>query len=197
MEPTDLLKEYAALSRRAVQTQWHLAKEYAEAAGKTAGRRPPEPAAWARTAGTEAARWWREAAKLGLGYGTAVIDLNRSTGRRLIDELGSPAVARVSMTLSGASGETVQTPLTIANTRATDERVSFAPGPLRGADGTGVSGAWSFTPTALDLAPGEEKQVQVALELADLAAGTRWTGTIAVVDATGTVLDVDVTVDVG
>lgn len=199
MGPAELLQEYAALTKRAIETQWHLAKVYGEATTHAvrSAPDPSAPATWAKTMSAETGRWWREAAQLGLAYGGQVLDLNRTTGQRLVDAIAHSAPNRLAVALSGKLGQTVRTPLAVANSRATSERVTFRPGPMRPASGADVDGVWTFDPGALELDPGAEQQVQMSLLLDDttFTAGA-WNGVVAVVDGSGVVLEVDVALDI-
>jgi hypothetical protein len=200
MGPAELLQEYATLTKQALETQWQLAKDYGEATTQAVrgGPDPSAPATWARTVSAETARWWREAAQLGLSYGGKVLDLNRTTGERLVGAIAQSAPPRLAVTLSGKAGQTVRTPLAVANSRTTRERVTFRPGPLHPTSGADVDGVWTFDPGALELEPGAEQQVQMSLLLDDtiFTAGSSWKGVVAVIDGSGVVLEVDVTVDV-
>lgn len=197
MAPGELAAQYARLTSTAVQTQWRLAREYADASARLARERPPA-ATTARAARDEAVRWWRQAAELALEYGQALVDLNRDTGARLVQSVAAAPAGTVTVSVSGAPGETVREPLTIANTRASAQTVTFSPGPLHSPDGTKVLAAWSFEPAELVLEPGEEQRVVLVLPLhQDLfPADSSWSGSIAVQHGDEVVLDLDVRLDV-
>ena len=200
MQPTEFWQQYAALTRRAVETQWRLARDYGEVSARAIRGQTDvaAPAAWLRSVGTETGRWWREAARLGLAYGGSLLELNSEVGSRLVGAAGHHTTNRLTVTLSGPGGSTVSTPLTVANSRATREQVSFRPGLLCGDNGAEVDGAWAFDPPTLDLGPGEEQQVAMSLRLDKklLAAGSTWRGVVSVQDSNGVVMEVDVHVEV-
>lgn len=200
MGPGEMAAQYVRLTSTAVQTQWRLAREYADASARLARQGAPAATAatTARAARDEAVRWWRQAAELALGYGQALVDLNRDTGTRMVRSVATAPADALTVAVSGAPGETVREPVTIANTRTSTQSVTFSPGPLRSPDGTKVLAAWSFEPAELVLEPGEEQRVMMVLPLhPDLfPAGSTWSGPIAVQHDDEVVLELEVRLDV-
>lgn len=184
MGPGEMAAQYARLTSTALQTQWQLAREYADASARLArqGASAATAATTAQAVREEAVRWWRQAAELALGYGQALVDLNRDTGTRLVQSVAAAPGDALTVRMSGTPGETIREPVAIANTRTSRQSISFAPGPLRSRDGTKVLAAWSFEPAELALEPGEEQRVVMVLPLhQDLfPPGSTWSGQVAV-----------------
>ncbi len=196
--------EWQRLATRSVRGQLALAQESWEAARRfPAGEAATSQLnrSYADAAWREAQRYWSEAVALGLDYTDGLVTLGQRSAARLLDQVTAPAghvepdppPRRVAVDLAGIVGERVSTRITVANRQREPRRVTFAVSDMTGGGET-FAPPISVSPDSLLLHPGEERDVELVLDLRDdqFAAGVVYHGEVRIRGGDNVILALEV-----
>ncbi|MFL6240387.1 MAG: hypothetical protein ACJ735_12935 [Actinomycetes bacterium] len=200
----DVWQEWRNWLSRSTEQQVRAWRNYADTTSKLlrsqaspldAGR------AYLRVARDESSHYVRELSRLGVRYASGVSELNRHLADRLTSALATEArhehPRRITLPMHGVLGSTAKATFTVANPQSTRAAVRFTPSAMRATGAAAFHPALSFTPSTLDLAPGEEATVTIALPLTDglFAVGGHYEATIDVIGSDPLQIDLRVSVD--
>ena len=204
----DIWAEWRDWVTRSGQQQLGAWRTYAESASNLLGNRatPVEASrAYLRVARDEGTRYVRELTTLGVRYASDLAELNRRVAETLSAELASAPRARdrrqtanrrIAVSLKGPLDGVAKATFTIANPQSTPATVSFTTSAMRGGPAP-FHPELTFSPTSLQLSPGEERPVTVEVPLAagDFEAGRTYDATVDVHGSDPLELALTVTVD--
>jgi hypothetical protein len=182
--PDEAWNQWTGLVARSMEAQARLARDASEVL-RRAGAQTDVPAslldrdqleAWGR----EGVQYWNDVVTLGLGYVNNVIAVTQNAAGRFLQDVDSvarpsshqAAPARIPIDLAAAAGKPITTQVTISNTRGATRRVEFEVGRFTGPNGP-FHPHVTFDPAHSILAPGQERQVELRVEIdpKDGAAG--------------------------
>ncbi len=199
--PDEAWSQWTGLIARSMEAQGRITRDATEVL-RRAGEQTQIPTslmdreqleAWGR----EGLQYWNDIVTLGVGYVNNVIQTTQHAAERLLSDVeglnrssGTRVVVdRVPVELSGVSGEPITTQVTVSNTRGATRRVEFEVGRFTGPDGP-FHPHVTFDPAHSTLAPGQERQVTMRLEInpKDAAAGDECRGEIRILGGDEVVL---------
>lgn len=197
-------QQFQDLAVEAARTQIRLARQYVDVTMRL-GRDGWSDPDYLRRLGHEGDRYLRELTDLNLRHARALQELARDSGERILDlSTGGRHTThgrhdvRLALDVSGPVGGHATGTFTVANTRDETAHVSFETGSLRATqhDGKAFRPKVAFDPAGLDLAPGAEARVELAVHLdkGQFEAGRTYRGEVRVLGGTDIVLELTVRV---
>ncbi len=194
--------QWSGLIARSMEAQARLARDASEVL-RRAGAQTEVPAslldrdqleAWGR----EGLTYWNDLVTLGIGYANNVIAVTQNAAGRFlqdVDAVARPsssarlAPTRVPIDLPATEGEPISTQVTVSNSRGATRRVEFEVGRFSGPNGP-FHPHVTFDPAHSILAPGQERQVALRIEIdpKDAAAGDVCHGEVRILGGDDVVL---------
>ena len=198
----EMWSQWTGLVARSMESQSRIARDATEVL-RRAGEQTSIPSslmdrdqleAWGR----EGLQYWNDLVTLGVGYVNNVIGVTQQSAERLLRDVDRATrtsatrvvINRIPVDLSGVAGEPMTTQITVSNAHGSTRRVEFEVGRFTGPAGP-VHPHVTFDPSHAVLAPGQERQVTVRIEIdpKDAAAGDECRGEIRIIGGDDVILD--------
>ena len=201
----EVWSQWSGLLARSMEAQSRIARDATEVL-RRAGEQTQVPSSLMdreqlESWGREGLQYWNDVVTLGVGYVNNVIKVTQHTAERLLRDFEGASrssntrvvIDRIPLELSGAAGEPMTTQVTVSNARGATRRVEFEVGRFTGPGGP-FHPHVTFDPSHSTLAPGQERQVTIRVEIDPkvAAAGDECRGEIRILGGDDVVLDLTI-----
>jgi hypothetical protein len=207
-EASDTASQLQDLISRALRQQVRSSQRVADllrriASGELNGQQVREE--FQQFSQTEAAEYVSSLTNAGISFFSHLLELNDNFNERLFGRLGqnggqreeNGSTPRARLPLRGAVGSVVKATFTVENRREGPSDVSLVFPKILRSDGFAFQAPFVAEPAAFRLGPGEERPVQIALQLLPelFVVGQQYSGQMIVRGPEDMLLDIDIVVE--